>query len=99
MRFFDDSECMGYDMSFRAHRIDRTLRTQILELTDEYQGTMEMDLLHSRMYYKKFDTIADNIQKQNTCDFDRMCGHTNFFILCDDEWITPIKYEVLKMRA
>ena len=89
----DDVDC-----AFKAHRINRTLRTQILELSHEHQGTMGMDLCHSRMY-KKFDTIAEGIHKQNTCEFDRMTGHTNFFILCDYEWITPIKYEVLKMRA
>ena len=68
-RFLDDSECIGYDCTFKAHRIDRTLQTQILELTDEDQGTMEMDLFHSRMFYKKFDTIAEGIHKQNTWCF------------------------------
>ena len=91
-RLFDDSECMGYDMSFKAHRIDRTLRTQILELTDEYRGTMGMDLFHSRMFYKKFDTIAEGIH--NTCDINNVsAGRKSMFMLCDDEWITPIKYE------
>ena len=97
-RFLDDSECIGFDCTFKAHRIDRTLRTQILELTDEYQGTMEMDLFHSRMFYKKFDMIAEGIHKHNTCDIDNMTGHTNMFMLCDDEWITPIKYEIVQKR-
>ena len=98
--FFDDSECMGYDMSFKAHRIDRTLRTQILELTDKYQGisTMGINLFHSRMFYKKFDLIAEGIHEHNTCDIDNMTGHTNMFMLCDDEWITPIKYEIVQKR-
>ena len=47
------------------------------------------------MFYKKFDVIADGIHKQNTCDIDNMSGHTNMYIVCDDEWITPIKYEIL----
>ena len=51
-------------------------------------------LLQSRMWYNKFDTIAKGIDKLN----DNMSGHTNMYILCDDEWITPIKYEILKMR-
>ena len=96
--FFDDSECMGYELSFKAHRINRTVRTQILELTDEYQGTMGMDLFHSRMFYKKFDLIAEGIHEHNTCDIDNMTGHTNMFMLCDDEWITPIKYEIVQKR-
>ena len=69
-----------------------------VELTDEYHGTTEMDLFHSRMCYKKFDTIAEGIQKQNTCDINNMSGHTNMFMLCDDEWITPIKYEIVQKR-
>ena len=59
---------------------------------------MGMDLLQSRMFYKRFDTIADDIHKQNTCDNDNMTGHTNMFMLCDDEWITPIKYEIVQKR-
>ena len=97
-RFFDDSECMGYDMSFKGLRIDRTLRTQILELTDEDQGIMGMDLLQSRMFYKRFETIADDIHEQNACDINNVTGHTNMFTLCDDEWITPIKYEIVQKR-
>ena len=27
-----------------------------------------------------------------------MTGHTNMFMLCDDEWITPIKYEIVQKR-
>ena len=84
--------------SVPAYRINRTLRTQILELTDEYRGTMGMDLFHSRMFYKKFDTIAEGIHKQNTCDIDIMSGHTNMYTLCHDEWITPIKYEIVQKR-
>ena len=98
LSFLDDSEMDAVDCEFKAHRINRTLRTQILELTDKYQGTMGMDLLQSRMFYKKFDTIADDIHEQNTCDIDNMTGHTNMFMLCDDEWITPIKYEIVQKR-
>ena len=98
LRFLDDSEMDEVDCAFKAHRINRTLRTQILELTDKYQGTMGMDLLQSPMFYKKFDTIADDIHEQNTCDIDNMTGHTNMFMLCDDEWITPIKYEIVQKR-
>ena len=94
LRFLDDSEMDEVDCAFKAHRINRSVRTQILELTDEYQGTMGMDLFHSRMFYKKFDFIAEGIHEQNTCDIDNVTGHTNMFMLCDDEWITPIKYEI-----
>ena len=61
LRFLDDSEMDEVDCAFKAHRINRSVRTQILELTDEYQGTMGMDLFHSRMFYKKFDFIAEGI--------------------------------------
>ena len=41
---------------------------------------------------------ADDIHEQNACDINNMTGHTNMFMLCDDEWITPIKYEIVQKR-
>jgi len=97
-RFLDDSEMDEVDCAFKAHRIYRTVRTQILELCDVCQGPIGMSLLKSRMRYKTFETIAKDVHKQNKCDIDDMCGHTNIFYLCDDEWITPIKYEIVQKR-
>ena len=49
-----------------------------------------MDLL-------RFDTIAVGIH--NTCDINNVsAGRKNMFMLCDDEWITPIKYEIIQQR-
>ena len=85
-RFLDEDEFDALDcVCFKAHRINRTVRTQILELSDDVSpGTIGMSLLKSRMFYKKFDTIAEGIHKQNKCDIDNMSGHTNMFTLCDD---------------
>ena len=98
VRYLDEDE-LDVDFDFKARRINRTVRTQILELCDVCQGPIGMSLLKSRMRYKTFETIAKDIHKQNTCDIDNMCGHTNMYILCDDEWITPIKYEIIKMKT
>ena len=73
-RFLDDSECIGFDCTFKAHRIDRTLRTQILELTNEDHGTMEMDLFHSRMFYKRFVTGVMNTFRNSVKPFIKHTG-------------------------
>ena len=48
------------------------------------------------MPYKRFENIVKGIHKQN--DEDTISDDTNMYILRKIEWITPIKYEILKMR-
>ena len=87
------------DCEFEASRINRTSRTQILEMTNESQGCTMMSLLKSRMWYYHFQSIADDIHEQNTFDIDPYGDNNHVHTLCANEWITPIRYEVLRMKA
>ena len=85
------------DSAFDVRRVNRQVLIKILELHDEPldNSTLAHDIFKSRMPYKRFENIVKGIHKQN--DEDTISDDTNMYILRKIEWITPIKYEILKI--
>ena len=96
--YFDPSDEDSIDSAFDVRRVNRQVLIKILELHDEPldNSTLAHDIFKSRMPYKRFENIVKGIHKQN--DEDTISDDTNMYILRKIEWITPIKYEILKMR-